>query len=158
MWKSLHAIGPPGITGQVQNKRFYLRSKVNIWSDLCVCPHLLSGDASLLPDHWGHPGGLGSDAVLSGHHAGQRWITGPTTGPAQSLDVEFDPGERPPPFPEPSWRERCSTSDGREGHQWSHLPGPRRRPASQELLILVGPLTDGCLPPDGTRKTTTLVE
>lgn len=114
----------------------------NIWSDLSVCPGLLSGDASLLTDQRGHPGGLGHDAVVSGRHAGQRWITGSTTGPAQSLDVELDPGERPPSFPEPSWREKRSTTAGGEGHQGRHLPGPGRRPASQDLLVIVGTLTE----------------
>lgn len=111
-----------------------------------VCPGLLSGDASLLADQRGHPGGLGGDAVVPGCHAGQRGAPGSTTGPAEGLDVELDPGERPPPFPEPSWSKRRPTTAGGEGHRGSHLPGPGRRPASQDLLIFVGPLT-GRMPP-----------
>lgn len=103
-----------------------------------MCPLFLSGDASLLTDPPGHPGGLGRHAVVSGRHAGQRGITGPTPGSAQSVDVELDPGERAPSFPEPPWRERSATTAGGEGHQGSHLPGPGRRPAPQHLLVVIG--------------------
>lgn len=111
-------------------------------SDPHVCPALLSGDASLLTDQRGHPRGLGNHAVVSGRHAGQRWITGSTASPAQSLDVELDPGERSPSFPEPSWRESSSTTARGEGHQGSRLPGPGRRSASQDLLVIVVTLTE----------------
>lgn len=118
----------------------------------CVHPDFLSGDAGLLTDQRGHPGGLGRDAVVPGRHAGQRRFTGSTTGPAKSLDVELDPGERPPSFPEPPRGERRSATSGGEGYQGSHIPRPGRRPAAQDRLDIIG--TPKELMPDGTRKRT----
>lgn len=96
-----------------------------------------SGGASLLTHQWGHPGGLGQDGVVPGCHVGQRWIARPAEGPAEGLDVEFDPGERPPPFPGSPQCQRRPTPPRGEGHQRSHLPRAGCWPASQSLLIIV---------------------
>lgn len=96
-----------------------------------------SGGACLLAHQWGHPRGLGQDGVVPGRHAGQRRIAGPAEGPAEGLDVEFDPGERPPPFPESPQCQRRSTPPRGEGHQRRHLPRPGCGPASQSLLVII---------------------
>ena len=115
---------------------------------------LHSGGARLLTHQWGHPGGLGQDGVIPGRNASQRGIPGPAEGPAEGLDVELDPRERPPSFPESPQCQRRSTPPRGAGHQRSHLPRPGCWPAYQSLLIIIvnngaaRQEKDGCLVAD----------
>lgn len=77
------------------------KKKKKLWIHTCILPPLpSSGGARLLTHQRGHPRGVGQDGVVPGRHVSQRWAAGPAEDSAEGLDVEFDPGERPPTFPE----------------------------------------------------------
>lgn len=95
------------------------------------------GGARLLTHQWGHPGGLGQNGVLPRGHVSQRRAAEPAEGPAEGVDVEPDPGERPAPLPEPPQCQRRPAAPGGECHQGRHIARAGRRPAPQSLLIVI---------------------
>lgn len=96
-----------------------------------------TGGAGFLANLRGHPRGLGQDGGIPGGRAGQRWAAGQADGPAEGVDVESDPGERPVPFPKSPRCQRSSTPPRGEGHQRSHLSRTGCWPASQSLFFIL---------------------
>lgn len=94
-----------------------------------------SGGAGVLAVRRGHPRGLGQDGVVPRRHVSQRGAAAPTEGSAESVDVEFDPGKCPVPFPKAPRRPRGSTPPRGEGHRRGHLSRPGCRPAPQSLHL-----------------------
>lgn len=96
-----------------------------------------TGGAGFLANLRGHPRGLGQDGGIPGGRAGERWAAGQADGPAEGVDVESDPGERPVPFPKSPRCQRSSTPPWGEGHQRSHLSRTGCWPASQSLFFIL---------------------